>query len=183
MKKLVVAILFAVAIPSALAVPSAQTSRAPRAADFVSAPYPFELVSAAKVDRLAWISYDEGKRNVFTAVAPGFLPVRLTSFMEDDGVDLTSLSLSADGTVAVFVRGHDQNRAGWVANPSSNPDGGDRAIWAVRTSGGPAMRLAEIPSGAPVVSPDGRMVLYVKDGQIYRARVSAAPKLTAIDKG
>ena len=158
-------------------------TQGPRASDFISPPYPFELVPARKTDRLAWISYDEGKRNVFTAVAPSFIPVRLTSFMEDDGVDLTGLSLSADGTVAVFVRGHDQNRAGWVANPASNPDGTERAIWAVRTSGGPAMRLAELPTGRPEISPDGRMVLYVKDGQIYRARVSAAPKVTAIDKG
>ena len=45
------------------------------------------------------------------------------------------------------------------------------------------MRLAELPSGAPVISPDGRFVLYVKDGQIYRMRVSTAPRLTPIDKG
>src|SRR5690349_2580133 len=110
MKKLIVAITIALAIPSVLA-----TAQGPKASDFISAPYPFELVSARNVDRLAWISYDEGKRNVFTATAPSFLPVRLTSFMEDDGVDLTGLSLSADGSVAVFVRGHDRNREGWVA--------------------------------------------------------------------
>ncbi len=177
MKKLFVAVLLAVAVPVV-------QGQSPTAADFVSAPYPHDLVSARQADRLAWITYDEGKRNVFTAVAPAFAPVRLTSFMNDDGVDVTNLSVSADGSVAVFVRGHDQNRDGWVANPASNPDGTERAIWAVRTNGaGPAMRLAELPSGAPVVSPDGRFVLYAKDGQIYRVRVSPAPKLTPIDKG
>lgn len=162
---------------------SGATQTRPSAADFISAPYPFDLVSAQKTDRLAWITYDQGKRNVYTAVAPAFTPVRLTSFMKDDGVDLTNLSLSADGSVAVFVRGHDQNRDGWVANPLSNPDGTERAIWAVRTAGGPAFRLAELPTGAPVVSPDGRFVVYAKDGQIYRARVSAAPQVTPMDKG
>ena len=32
---------------------------------------PLELVSAKKADRIAWISYEEGQRNVFTAAAPG----------------------------------------------------------------------------------------------------------------
>ncbi len=156
---------------------SAQTRRA--AADFVSPAFPFGLVSAKSNDRLAWISYDEGKRNVFTAVGPDFKPVRLTSFMDDDGVDLTDLSLSADGSVAVFVRGHERNRQGWVANPLSNTAGMERAIWAVRTAGGPAFRLAVIEGGAPVLSPDGKHALYVKAGQIYRAAVAPTPATAA----
>lgn len=171
-------VLVAAAWPVA---PTAQVSRT--AADYVSPAYPFNLVSARSTDRLAWISYEEGTRNVFTAVAPDFTPVRLTSFMQDDGVDLTDLSLSANGQVAVFVRGHARNREGWVANPLSNPDGTERAIWAVRTSGGAPFRLAEIPSGAPVVSPDGRHVLYVRDGQIFRAPVVATPGKTPRDRG
>jgi dipeptidyl-peptidase 4 len=153
------------------------------AADFVSPAFPFDLVSAKTTDRLAWISYDEGKRNVFTAVGPDFKPVRLTSFMEDDGVDLTDLSLSADGTVAVFVRGHVRNRDGWVANPLSNASGTERAIWAVRTAGGPAFRLAEIEDGVPVLSPDGKHALYVKAGQIYRAAVASTAAANAKDRG
>lgn len=166
----------------ALAVsPSAQSPRT--AADYVSPAYPFGLVAAKTTDRLAWISYDEGKRNVYTAVGPDFKPVRLTSFMDDDGVDLTDLSLSADGSVAVFVRGHARNRDGWVANPLSNPDGTERAIWAVRTSGGAPFRLAEIDTGAPVLSPDGRHALYVKNGQIYNAPVVSTPGKTPRDRG
>jgi Tol biopolymer transport system component len=33
------------------------------------------------------------------------------------------------------------------------------------------------------MSPDGRFVLYLHDGQIYRARVGATPGATPIDKG
>ena len=57
-----VLLLFIAAMGSAQA-------QVPSAADFVSAPYPFDLVSARQVDRLAWITYDEGKRNVFTSAA------------------------------------------------------------------------------------------------------------------
>ena len=56
-----------------------------------------------------------------------------------------------------------------------------RAIWAVRTSGGAPWRIAE--GAAPEVAPDGRYVVYVKDGQIYRGRVlpNAAPD--SMDRG
>src|SRR6185503_9008196 len=96
------------------------------------------------------------------------------------GVDVTDVSLSDDGSIAVFVRGSAPNRVGWIANPSHDPRGGERAIWAARTSGGAAWRVAE--GAAPELSPDGRYVLFVKDGQIFRARV-APGAATAVDTG
>ena len=136
---------------------------------FLAPGYPFELVAAKKADRIAWLAYERGVRNVYTAAPPAFTPVRLTRNLEDDGIDLTDLRISDDGAIVTFVRGHAPNRAGWVANPLSNPDGADRTIWAARTAGGPAWKIVE--GGAPVLSPDGRAVLYVKDAQIYRAAV------------
>src|SRR6185503_20035740 len=145
----------------------------PTIEQFMSPASPIEITSARNADRVAWMAYERGMRNVYTAAAPDFKPVRLTRFLEDDGIDLTDVELSDDGTIAVFVRGSAPNRVGWIANPAHDPDGGERAIWAVRTSGGPAWRVAV--GGAPALSPDGRYVLYVKDNQIYRARVSAGP--------
>jgi dipeptidyl aminopeptidase/acylaminoacyl peptidase len=138
--------------------------------------YPFELVSAKKADRIAWLVFERGMRNVYTAAPPAFEPVRLTRHLEDDGIDLTNLSISDDGSTVVFVRGHAPNRAGWVANPMSNPEGADRTIWAARTAGGAAWKIAE--GGEPVLSPDGRAVLYVKDNQIYRAAVTQTAATT-----
>ena len=89
---------------------AAQT--APAIGQYLAPAYPYELVSAAKADRIAWLAYEEGRRNVYTAAAPDFRPVRLTRFLEDDGIDLTTLSISADGSVVVFVRGHEPNRVG-----------------------------------------------------------------------
>ena len=148
---------------------------------YLSPGYPFELVSAKKSDRIAWLVFERGMRNVYTAAAPTFAPVRVTRNLDDDGVDISSLSISDDGSTVVFVRGHAPNRAGWVANPLSNADGADRTIWAARTAGGAAWKIAE--GGAPVLSPDGRAVLYVKDNQIYRAAVSQVAPATAIDRG
>ncbi len=154
----------------------------PTVAQFLSPASPLMVTSAAKADRIAWMTYDRGMRNVYTAAGPLFAPVKLTNFTKDDGVDLSDVTLSDDGSVAVFVRGVGPNRDDWNANAGHDPDGGDRAIWAVRTAGGtPAVRLA---SGSnPEISPDGHFVLYVRDGQIYRARISDVPAETKIDKG
>jgi dipeptidyl-peptidase-4 len=142
---------------------------------------PLELVSAKRADRIAWVSYEEGRRNVFTAAGPAFRAVRVTNFMKDDGVDLTQVRISDDGSTIVFVRGHAANNAGWVANPGGYPGGTERAIWAVKVaSPGAAIRLAEGQN--PEVAPDGSSVLYLRDGQIYRSRIGAGAP-TKIDRG
>ncbi|MDA1081201.1 MAG: alpha/beta fold hydrolase [Gemmatimonadetes bacterium] len=143
--------------------------------------YPQFMVAAKKADRIAWQVYDEGKRNVYFAAAPDFRARRLTSFLEDDGVELTNVTISDDGSVVAFVRGLAPNRDGWVANPTANPDGAERAIWAIRTAGGAARRVAE--GSSPVLSPDGRHVLFLKDGQIYRASTTQTAQSSKMDKG
>jgi dipeptidyl-peptidase 4 len=139
--------------------------------------FPSELVSAKKADRITWFEAERGLRNVFTAVAPAYRPVRLTDFMQDDGKELTNLEISDDGAVIVFVRGQGANRDGWIANPSSDPGGGHQEIWTVHTRKGKPFKLAD--ANAPVLSPDGKWVLFVRDGQIYEAPVGAPGKVPA----
>jgi dipeptidyl aminopeptidase/acylaminoacyl peptidase len=148
---------------------------------FLSNANPLELVAAKKVDRIAWTVYDEGKRNAYTAVAPTFTPVRLTSFLKDEGTDIAQIRISDDGSTVVFCRGTVPNRDGWVANASADPAGAERAIWAVRTAGGPAWRVAE--GTAPELAPDGSSVLFLKEGEIYRAAVTPSKPLKDIDRG
>lgn len=148
---------------------------------FLSNPNPIELVSARKADRIAWTVYDEGRRNAYTAAAPTWTPVRLTRFLQDDGTDLAQIRISDDGSTVVFCRGTVPNRAGWVANASADPDGAERAIWAVRAAGGPAWRVAE--GTAPELAPDGSSVLFVKEGEIHRARITPARLVNPMDRG
>ena len=159
----------------------AQSAMAPTVAQFLGPSSPLTLAAAKKADRVAWMAYERGMRNVYTAAAPAFKPVRLTNFLQDDGVDLTDVSVSDDGSIIVFVRGSAPNRAGWIANPGHDPEGGDRAIWAVRTAGGAPWRVVQ--GGSPVLSPDGRRVVYVKDGQIYAARVSQTAPNDSMQRG
>ena len=157
----------------------------------LSPAFPYNLVSARRADRIAWIENDRGMRNVFTAAGPDFRPVRLTSTLTDDGVDLGQIALSDDGSVVLFVRGHGPNMEGMIANPPSDPLGGRREIWAASTGGGRAPWRVVALEGEPggggggggggaggmVLSPDGRWVLYTGGGKIYRAEVD--PGITA----
>lgn len=132
----------------------------------------YELVAAKHADRIAWLANERGRRNVYTAAAPDFRPVRLTAFLADDGNDLTSLRISGDGSTVVFVRGHKPNRDGWIANPTSHPDGMERAVWAARTSGGEPFKV--IVGDDPVLSPDGSWIVFVREGQIHGVRLDSA---------
>ncbi len=156
---------------------------------FLSPASPLEVSAAKKADRIAWVSYERGLRNVYVASAPAFRAVRVTRFLADDGVDVGSVRLSDDGSMAIFVRGSAQNREGWVANPSHNPDGAERTVWAAKADGSGAWRLAVITgtpaggrAGSPELSPDGRYAVFVRDGQIFRAATLRGPT-SAMDRG
>jgi dipeptidyl-peptidase-4 len=178
-------LIFAIAAGLVI-LPSIRVATAPQLAagfqQFLSAASPLEVVAAKNVDRLAWVAFEEGKRNAYAAAAPAFRPVRLTSFLKDDGVDLSGVRISDDGTTVVFVRGTPPNRAGWVANPTADPSGPERAIWAARTAGGHAWKVAA-DAGNPELAPDGSAVLFVREDQIYRAKISPVRPATDVDRG
>lgn len=140
-------------------------------ADVISPGFPYGLVSADGVDRIAWLEYERGMRNVYTAVPPAFEPMRLTDFLEDDGIDLQSLQISRDGEIVTFLRGHQPNRQGWIANPTSDPRGAERAVWAMSAKGGSPWRIVE--ATGYTLSSDGRWLAFSHDGQIYRAPVNS----------
>jgi dipeptidyl-peptidase-4 len=148
---------------------------------FMSPASPQELVSARKVDRIAWVDYAEGKRNAYTAVAPLFTPVRLTNFQKDDGVMMSGIRISDDGSTVIFLRGEAPNRAGWAPNPTADPDGPEHAIWAARTGGGSVWRVVDAAN--PELAPDGSSILFVKDGQIFRAKLTPVKPTSEMDRG
>ena len=76
---------------------AATTASSPLYQRFLSPASPLDMAAAKKVDRVAWVAFEEGKRNAYTAVAPAFAPVRLTSFLNDDGIDMSAIQISDDG--------------------------------------------------------------------------------------
>jgi dipeptidyl aminopeptidase/acylaminoacyl peptidase len=174
-------VIIATSQPRATVAPPA-ARHVPTMAQFMSAAWPEELVAAKKAERIAWVANDKGLRNVYTAAAPGFKPVRVTSFLKDDGVTTTQLAISDDGATVTFTRGTARNRDGWVASPEADPRGVERAIWAAKTAvPGVAWRLAEGGDGA--LSPDGRHVAYASEGDIYRVPTAQGPRTNDYDKG
>ncbi|MEZ5317935.1 MAG: prolyl oligopeptidase family serine peptidase [Vicinamibacterales bacterium] len=155
--------------------------QSPTYQQFLSPASPQEIVAAKKADRVAWVDYAEGRRNAWTAAAPSFTPVKLTNFPDDDGIMMDDVQISDDGSTVIFIRGGNPNREGWYANPSANPDGPDHAVWAAKTSGGPAWRVVDARN--PELAPDGSAMLFVKDGQIYRAKLDRNRPASAVDRG
>jgi dipeptidyl aminopeptidase/acylaminoacyl peptidase len=148
---------------------------------FLSPASPQEVVSAKKADRVAWVDYAEGRRNAYTAAAPLFTPVKLTNFPKDDGIMMSGVRISDDGSTVIFLRGEAPNREGWSPNPTADPNGPEHAIWAARTTGGGAWRVADAAN--PELAPDGSAILFVKNGQIYRAKVTTVKPAGEVDRG
>jgi len=171
----------ALALLSSRPLASAPPREVPAYQRFLSPASPQEVVAARKVDRIAWVDFAEGRRNAYTAAAPSFTPVRLTNFTKDDGIEMSDVRISDDGSTVIFLRGTTPNREGWFANPTANPDGPEHAIWAAHTTGGPAWRVVDAAN--PELAPDGSSLLFVRDGQIYRAKISAVRPASDVDRG
>ncbi|MVM35389.1 prolyl oligopeptidase family serine peptidase [Spirosoma sp. HMF4905] len=133
-----------------------------------SYPFPNELTSSAKGSRIAWAFAEQGKRNVYVAEGPDFTPRKLTNYTDDDGQELTSLSISDDGKWVVYVRGGDHG-SNWddelPVNTMSSPVSPKVQIWSVPFAGGEPKAIAE--GDAPVISPKSDRIAFIKGGQVW----------------
>ena len=151
--------------------------------------YPFitGVVAAKSVDAIAWVRVVNGQRNIWFAKGPDYAPRQLTSWTADDGQEITWLTLTADASRVVFVRGgdHDANwpaEGGLMPDPDSSPVEPKEAVWSVATAGGPPVMIAE--GDAPAVSTEGRLA-YVKDSQAWTAPLAGGgkPEKLFFDRG
>src|SRR6185437_13214849 len=60
----------------------------------LSYPFPLDLTAARHGDRIAWVIDQNGVRNVWVAKAPDFKPHQVTRFTQDDGQEITQLTIS-----------------------------------------------------------------------------------------
>jgi dipeptidyl aminopeptidase/acylaminoacyl peptidase len=135
--------------------------------EVLSTPFPSELIACPSMDRIAWIQNDQGRRNVWFADGPDYVPRQLTKYDKDDGQELHHLTFSKDGSFLLYVRGDFANDQNDNPNPTSDPRGAKEEIWRIQTAGGEPKRLGE--GSEPVISPDGHQILFVKDRSIYQA--------------
>ncbi|HEX5706805.1 MAG TPA: prolyl oligopeptidase family serine peptidase [Pyrinomonadaceae bacterium] len=131
-------------------------------------PFPQELTASRTGARIAWAFNERGRRNVYVAEGPAWRARKLTNHNSDDGQEITSLQISADGRFVVFVRGGEHG-SNWddtaPVNPTSSPSAARVQIWSVPFAGGAGKVLAD--GDAPVVSPRGDRVAFERDGDVW----------------
>jgi dipeptidyl aminopeptidase/acylaminoacyl peptidase len=139
----------------------------------LSAPFNSNLVTAKSVNRIAWTSNQQGKRNIWVAEGPSFAARQLTSYQPDDGGELSDLRFSPDGNTIVYVRGEGKDSAGDYANPTSNPSGEEQAVWTISWKGGAPVKIDA--GNSPVISKRGR-VAYGRGGEMWMSSLNGDEK-------
>ncbi len=144
----------------------------------LSYPFPDALIAAPAGNVVAWTFNERGQRNIYVAAAPDFAARRLTSYLRDDGQELTSLSFSDDGQWLVYVRGgaHGSN---WPAEGNLPPNpAGDTAqprvqVWSVPVNGrGAPILLGD--GDVPAIAPKTHLVAFERERRIWTVPINGA---------
>ncbi len=173
--RIVAIALTLVAIPLVAQQPSAFTIE-----QVTSYPFPNELATAPSGGRIAWALNEQGRRNIWVADTPDYVPRRLTSYEVDDGQELTSVTLTADGARVIYVRGgdHGSNWDGPSPNPLSSPVAPKIQVWSVPFAGGAPKLIGD--GDDPVASPRGDLVVFTRDRQLWVSPVDASVAATRL---
>ena len=145
----------------------------------LSYPYTEELTSSDSGARIAWVFNRAGVRNVWAAEGPDFKARQITDYHTDDGQELTNLSITNDGKFIVYVRGGDHD-ANWPLdhepNPALSTEQPRVEIYAVPFAQSGDHKTPRLLSDgdAPIMSPRGDRIAFLKDHAIWIARVDSA---------
>jgi len=148
--------------------------------DIMSFAFPSHLKVSPVGDRVAWVFNQEGRRNIWVAEGPDYRARRLTAYTQDDGQELGALAFNFDGTMIIYVRGGDANRSGEYPNPTSDPEGAEQQVWAIRFEGGDPWLLS--PGHEPVTSPVENLVVFNSKRGIHVADVTGSSKSKIVFK-
>ena len=151
----------------------------------LSAPFPSDLVASSDGNHFAWVSNDAGRRNVWLAThrasGNGYDSRPLTAYTEDDGQDMADLAFVPRHDGVLFVRGGDfEDPDKSAPNPAQLTAGVEQDIYWVKFQGGPPMKLAE--GHAPLASPDGERILFLRKGEIWTVALQADAKPSQLFK-
>ncbi len=140
-------------------------------------PFPGGLTTAGNSNKIAWVFNEQGKRNIYVAEGTEYTARKLTNYNQDNGQELTSVSISADGKWVVYLRGGEHG-SNWddevTMNPLSMPTPPKVQIWSIPFAGGEPILIGE--GASPVISPASNRIAYVKDKQIWTSPIGQAEK-------
>lgn len=132
-----------------------------------------EAVSAAKIPAFAWTVHQRDRTSILFARAPDFRRVNLVSRSDANGDPITDVTLSPDGDTVAFTTGAPMGEEAF--NPAFLLEKPVAALWLVRTTA-VAKPVKLGPGAEPSFSPDGRRLLFKRDGDLWSVdtRTSAA---------
>jgi Tol biopolymer transport system component len=155
----------------------------------LSAPFPYDLTSAAHAPRVAWVFDNKGARNVWVAGSPDFVPRQVTHYKGDDGQAIASVRLTPDGKTIVYARGSEINKEGTSANPTNQTKIPKEQAWAVNVSGPAAagrllgdVGCSEEGCEDLQVSPDGKNVVWSAKKHLWIAPIDGKIKAEQLDE-
>jgi dipeptidyl aminopeptidase/acylaminoacyl peptidase len=133
--------------------------------DLMATPYLSGLTAASKQSTLLFTANQQGKRNLFMIDGPDQPARQLTQFNEDDGLELTSVSISPDGEWAVFVRGgdHGANSAARPTNAASYISPQKIQLYSVNLGSGELKNLGD--GDFPQFHPGSKKIVFINKSQ------------------
>lgn len=129
---------------------------------YLSAPFAYALTGSSAGDALAWITDVRGVRNVY--FWDGHSARAVTQFLDDDGIELSSLAFVPKTHVLVFVRGGaGDNGGGDNPNPARFVDSPARTIYTVDADAAAPPKVFAT-GNYPKPSPDGKSIAFISGG-------------------
>ncbi len=154
--------------------------------DVMSAPFSSSLLASPQGRAFAWISDQQGRRNLWVAeISKAGDAHTATHYGEDDGQALGDVAWAPDGDSLAFVRGGDfEYPDDPPPNPAELPAGASQKILLVSAAGGEPRAVAD--GRKPAFSPDSHLLAYLNKDQLWLLDLrasSAAPQQLFHDRG
>lgn len=135
----------------------------------LAAPLVYQPARSADGESIAFVAREGRNRAVYFA-RRGEAARSLVGYPDDDGQELSQVTVSQHGRLVAFVRGGPPNGKGEVANPRSLTHPPQRQIWLTSTSGNGNPHLVAAGSD-PQFAPDDRMLLWLTARGVARAQI------------
>lgn len=168
--------LCVVFLPAVAAQPSLAAAH-PSLKALLATPYVSSLTAHPDHSSVFFVVNESGARNVYQVnTALGNEALQLTDFPEDDGLEITSLTVSADGEWISFVRGgeHSGNSAVRAINPASSVSRQQILLYGFHL---PSKKLYNFAEGDyPLFHPASHSIVFIRNGQPWSVSLNEPEK-------
>lgn len=138
----------------------------------LNTPFVSSLTVSPTHSDVYFVANEQGLRHIYRASAPNYDLKKLTNFVDDDGLEITSLSVSPDGEWITFVRGgeHSGNSSVRPINPRSNVERQQILVYVLHL---PSETLRVIGEGDyPFFHPSSTSLQFMRSGQVWNIELS-----------